>query len=118
MLGNSYITLAGVTLFNPRGTSEEWERIEDEYTTEAGNEYVLVRSDNKLRLGLRFNCSSRAKNTLLTAYKGAGAVSMTYLGTTYGNCFITSFSAELVQDSERTPNTDGLWEVELTVKTL
>jgi hypothetical protein len=118
MLGSRYISIAGSAIPNPTKFDYSFDRIEKSYKTEAGNEYVLIKGGSKLSASLTFQATSTLKATLEALYTSAAAVTVVIKSTTYTNCFISSFSADLVKDSERTANTDGLWEVSIDIRGL
>lgn len=117
-LGHGYIQINSTPIPNPKSTSLGFGRHESRYNTQAGNSYVLIRGTDKLNLGLEFNATSRLKTTLQTYYASATAVTVQVANTSYSNVYISSFEADLVENSELTPGTNGLWEVKLTLEQL
>lgn len=118
MLGKNYLCIGGETISNPKGLEYDYKRLETNYTTESGDEVVIVKGYPLLRLSLKFQASSRLKNKLRNYYKSGRVTTVEYKGTLYEYCFISDYSAELVENSEMTRNTEGLWDVALSIKEL
>lgn len=118
MLGKGYISINGSTVANPVDYSIEFDRNESSYKTEAGKEIVYVRGSDKAVLSTSFASTSFLKARLETLYHTRGTATISVAGVTYTDMYIDSFSASLVSGSERTPNTDGLWNVELKARQL
>lgn len=118
MLGHGYISIQGSTLPNPVDYSIDFDRMERSYTTEAGKEVLYINGSDKARISASFNSTSRLKARLEALYHARSTVTVGVAGTSYIDTYIESFSASLVKDSETTPNTDGLWSVDIGFRQL
>lgn len=118
MLGNNYIRIGGAYVPNPRNNQIDFSRVEHSYRNEAGDEFVISSFNDKARFKLTFNATSYLKNQLETYYHSGEAFTFQQGAKTWSNAYIESFSALLVEGSERTSNTDGLWEVSVGIRQL
>lgn len=118
MLGSKYIAIAGNRIPNPTSFSEAIARDTRSYKDEAGNETLIVRSGWKSSISLEFNATSFLRDRLEALYTAGQTFTMTAGTHTYTRMYIEGFSAELAKNSERTPNTDGLWTVGLELRQL
>lgn len=109
MLGSNYLTFAGVDLPNPVEFSISFENIENKNQSEAGTDLINVVRLKKRTFSAKFQCSS------FWAGRIATLCSLNYGTLVYQSESITATarlkSTDLEENSERIPNTDGLWTV-------
>lgn len=113
MLGQ-FLIIENVQMPNPNtGTwKENLNANENKYTTENGMMKVIpVRLDRK-SWSAEFNCSSTMRATL-ESYCKAARVSCVVNGQTYYGTLRLGGDVSLVENSEYTSGTDGLWVVPL-----
>lgn len=114
MLGK-YLVIDNEQMPNPVSGSLQMmlNAIENVYTTEAGGQAANVVRLDRPSWTATFNCSSAKKDALLLKCQAA-SVNVTIAGQTMSGRLRLSGGVQLVQDTERTPETDGLWVVPVT----
>ena len=115
MLGK-FLTLNGTTLPNPVKWNETHETVENSKETEAGTTATIVTRYDKLSVSASFQCSSGFADQL-KALSETDTLTMELKGDTKASrlVMLRNFKKELVQNSERNSNTNGLWEVSLDI---
>ena len=102
-------------IFPPDSWSEDSEVIENVNQTEAGTDQVSVTRYDKLTITAAFKCSSRwAKKFKEYSKEDSLTVSLYDFieeGYVAREMRIRDFKASLVENSRRTPGTNGLWDV-------
>lgn len=113
MLGKKYIKLNGIAIPNPVSNSIQYENVENVNTSEAGSDLINVSMLGKRRWNLTCNCSSYWKNI----YEQLGLMLQTTMEIDDEeiDVRVRINSIDLVENSEHSQNTDGLWEVSLTI---
>ena len=102
-------------IIEPQSWSEDSEVIETVNETEAGTDQVAVLRYDKLSISCSFQCSHRwAKK--LKAYSKQDEISVSFYDilaeeNTVRKMRIRDFKAALVENSWKTPGTNGLWIV-------
>ena len=89
------------------------ETVEQVNQTEAGTDQVIVARSGKLTASVEFQLSSR-KYRALKSYSDEPSISVVLPEAgiqTVRTMRIRNFNAELVEDSRKTLNTEGLWRV-------
>lgn len=86
---------------------------ETEYFTENGIRKTIPKRLERFSWSAEFNCTSTMRATL-KAYCNLPRVSCIINGTTYQGTLRTSGDETLVENSEYTAGTDGLWVIPLT----
>ena len=99
----------------PEEWSEESSVIENVNQTEAGTDQISVTRYDKLSVSCSFQCSHRWASKF-KAYSKKDSISVWMYdielsGYKTRTMRIRSFKADPVQNSQRTPNTNGLWEI-------
>ena len=102
-------------IIEPQSWSEDSEVIETVNETEAGTEQVAVLRYDKLSISCSFQCSHRwAKK--LKAYSKKDEISVSFYDilieeNAVRKMRIRDFKASLVENSWKTPGTNGLWVI-------
>lgn len=109
MLGDNYLAIDGIPVPNPVDFSKAHDDKERVNESEAGGDLVTSIRLGKLDLDLTFNCSSFWAKRLEEMTKRQ-TVGLTFEGVTKTGRLRLKKSA-LVENSERTQNTAGLWVV-------
>lgn len=99
----------------PEEWSEESSVIENVNQTEAGTDQISVTRYDKLSVSCSFQCSHRWASKF-KAYSKKDSISVRMYDIELGGyktrtMRIRSFKADPVKNSQRTPNTNGLWEI-------
>lgn len=113
MLGK-YITINNQVMPNPAKFSYTYPPDETVYTSEAGTQLTNVRRLDRLTFAASWNCSSRLKDELLVLCKTPSVSVSIDGGSAVDGRLRLSGGPELVEDSEYTNGTDGLWVVSVT----
>jgi len=113
MLGQ-FLTIENVQMPNPNtGTwKENLNADENRYTTENGILKVIPRRLDRKSWSAEFNCSSTMRATL-EGYCKMARVGCTVKGVSYSGTLRLGGEVSLVENSEYTSGTDGLWIVPL-----
>lgn len=109
MLGK-YIKINNETVPNPTKFAFSYEVTESEQKSEAGTDLVIVTRTNQCIIGLSFNLSSAWADKIQN-WCAANSVVLTFNGTNITGR-LRGFSKELVEHSEYTAGTNGLWRVD------
>lgn len=100
--------------------SEESSVLENVNQTEAGTDQVSVTRYDKLSVSCSFQCSHRwASKFKVYSKKDSVAVQMYDIelnGYKTRTMRIRNFKADPVKNSQRTPNTNGLWEISFNLE--
>ena len=112
MLGY-YLKFNNETFPNPITPTKSSKTIENVNQSEAGTDLVCIVRPSKKSWSFKFNLSS-AKRDILESLCSDESTQMYYMGSTY-TVRVRDFSERLVQNSEWTANTDGLYEVSVKV---
>lgn len=109
---NRYLKIDNVLLPNPvSGTlTVMLNAIENVYQTEAGTQAANVVRLDRPSWTATFNCSSTLKDKLLAICKNASC-EVEIAGETMDGRLRLSGAVQMVEGSERTPGTNGLWVV-------
>ena len=99
----------------PEEWSEESSVVENVNQTEAGTDQISVIRYDKLSVSCSFQCSHRWAGKF-KAYSKKDSISVRMYdielaGYKTRTMRIRSFKADPVKNSQRTPNTNGLWEI-------
>ena len=99
----------------PEEWSEESSVVENVNQTEAGTDQISVIRYDKLSVSCSFQCSHRWASKF-KAYSKKDSIFVRMYDIELGGyktrtMRIRSFKADPVQNSQRTPNTNGLWEI-------
>lgn len=99
----------------PEEWSEESSVIENVNQTEAGTDQISVTRYDKLSVSCSFQCSHRWASKFKD-YSKKDSISVRMYDIELGGyktrtMRIRSFKADPVKNSQRTPNTNGLWEI-------
>lgn len=113
MLGKCFLKINNTAVPNPVDFSVNHESVENTMTSQSGKDMVNVVRLGKVTFSCTWNCSSFWKD-ILAGYCLADVVSVEFLGRTY-ECRCRDFSAKLIENSARTYQTDGLWEVSMNI---
>ncbi len=116
MLGHGYLYINGVQMPNPTKLEYSYGKVVSSYTTEEGLTYEQIKRTGILGLSLTFQVTSYWKRRIESL--PATAMTIELHEQVYQNMRITSISTSLVEGSEQTPNTDGLWEINLDLEML
>ena len=94
--------------------------IENVNTTEAGTDQISVTRYDKLSIGCSFQCSSRwakkFKSLSLEDQLTVRIYDLIYESYRERYMRIRNFKAQIVKNSQRTPNTNGLWEISFNLE--
>ena len=113
MLGK-YITINSTLMPNPTKFSYTYPPDETVYTSEAGTQLTNIRRLDRLTFAASWNCSSRLRDQLIALCQ-TPSVSVSIDGATaVSGRMRLSGGPELVEDSENTNGTQGLWVVSVT----
>ena len=113
MLGR-YIEINNIVMPNPVSFEYQYNPDENVFTTEAGTQMTNIRRLDRLSFSASFNCSSTLKTTIETlVLTQAVTVSLDHGSPVSGRLRLGG-AITLVENSERTPNTQGLWKVPVT----
>jgi len=113
MLGR-YITINNTVMPNPAKFSYTFPPDENVFTSEAGTQLTNIKRLDRLTFSASWNCSSRLRDELLALCKTPSvSVSIDNEPAVDGRLRLSS-GPELVEDSEYTNGTDGLWVVSVT----
>lgn len=113
MLGRQFLTIDGVTMPRTTGFNYELEPVETVNQSEAGTDLVVNTRLDKHIFTIDWKVTSFwldkfekicTKNTVTLNYQGENYV-----------CRARGFAPNLIEDSELIENTDGLWEISLTL---
>lgn len=114
---NTYPTkINNITIPVPIAWNEITEVIENAMTTEAGTDVIDVMRVDKLTVNASFNVSSAWLSTFKDWSKSTSALTVQIYDAVSGayvsrNMRIRNFNYSLVQNSDRTSGTIGLWEL-------
>lgn len=111
MLGKNYLTVNNTAIPNPVSFDYSFEPIENLMTSESGKDLVVAVRLNKRTFRGTWHLSSFWLPKF-EAYASLQSVTLVYQGTTY-YCRARGFAPKLVENSERTSGTNGLWEVSM-----
>lgn len=113
MLGK-YITINSTLMPNPAQFEYTYPPDETVYTSEAGTQLTNVRRLDRLTFKAEWHCSSRLRDQLLVLCK-TPSVSVSIDGATpVSGRLRLAGGPKLVEDSENTNGTQGLWVVSTT----
>lgn len=113
MLGKKYLQINGVAVPNPVSLKIDYEADETISLSEAGTELVRVRRLNKRKFSGTWNLSSFWLNKF-EEWCTSNSVMLTYQGQTY-YCRMRDFNPQLVENSEYTETSEGLWTISPTL---
>lgn len=115
MLGK-YLKVNGETLPNPNPGSFSYKYNPDEsvFTSEAGTQLTQIRRLDRLSWSGSFNCSSRLKAQLEAFVLLPSVTCQIGNGSSISGRLRLGGDVSLVEDSEKTKGTNGLWVVPLT----
>lgn len=115
MLGK-YLTIDGVLMPNPNpGTfSYRYNPDENVYTSEAGTQMSNIRRLDRLSFSASYNCSSRLRDLLKTKVLKPSVTVQFDGGSTIRGRLRLGGDISLVENSEYTGGTQGLWVVPIT----
>lgn len=113
MLGK-YIKINGELMPNPTAFSYRYNPDENVFTSEAGTELTNIRRLDRLSFSASFNCSSRLKEKLEVFCKTASVSVSINDETAVDGRLRLGGDITLVEFSEYTNGTDGLWSVPVT----
>lgn len=107
-----YLTINNTLMPNPRtGTwTEALNPIESEFFTENGTRKTIPTRLDRWSWSAQFDCTSTMKNSLIYLSKQA-RVTCTVRNTTYEGTLRITGAITLVENTEYTEGTDGLWTV-------
>jgi hypothetical protein len=114
---NTYPTkINNITIPVPIAWNEISEVVENAMTTEAGTDVIDVMRVDKLTVNASFNVSSAWLSTFKDWSKSTSALTVQIYDAVSGayvsrNMRIRNFNYSLVQNSDRTSGTIGLWEL-------
>lgn len=113
MLGK-YITINSTLMPNPASFEYTYPPDETVYTSEAGTQLTNIRRLDRLTFKAEWHCSSRLRDQLLVLCK-TPSVSVSIDGATaVSGRLRLAGGPQLVEDSEKTNGTQGLWVVSTT----
>lgn len=120
MLIDYPVKFDGAVIPEPESWSEEYSVIENVNQTEAGTDQVSVTRYDKLSVSCSFRCSHRWASKF-KAYSRKDSISVQMYDIGLGGykartMRIRSFKADPVKNSQRTPDTNGLWEISFTLE--
>lgn len=120
MLIDYPVKFSGEEIPEPEEWSEESAVIENVNQTEAGTDQVSVTRYDKLSVSCSFQCSHRWASKF-KAYSKKDSISVQMYdielnGYKTRTMRIRSFKADPVKNSQRTPNTNGLWEISFNLE--
>ena len=115
MLQSYPIKINGTAIYNPEGYSESSDVVETVNESESGTDIIILTRKDKLTISLSFRCSSYFK-AILEGYRNTEPLSVqVYDATEDGyktrSMRIRNYTCTLVQDSWKTRNTNGLYEI-------
>lgn len=113
MLGR-YISINGTVMPNPEKFSYTYPPDENVFTSEAGTQMSNIKRLDRLTFAASWNCSSRFRDELLVLCMTPSVSVSIDGGTAVDGRLRLSGGPELVEDSEYTNGTDGLWVVSVT----
>lgn len=110
MLGR-YISINGTLMPNPTKFSYSYPPDENVFTSEAGTQMSNIKRLDRLTFAASWDCSSRLRDTLIGLCQTASVtVSIDGSEAVSGRLRLAG-GPELVEDSEYTNGTQGLWTV-------
>ena len=110
MLGR-YIKIDNVVMPNPIAFSYTYDADESVYKSEAGTELSNIRRLDRLSFSATFNCSSRLKDSLVGLCMTPSVDVQIDNGAVTSGRLRLNGDIELVENSEKTGGTQGLWTV-------
>ena len=120
MLSSYTIKFNNEVIFEPESWEESSNVVETINTTEAGTDQIIVTRYDKLSISCSFMCSSVwAKKFKEYSRQDSMAVSIYDLieqAYKIRTMRIRDFKASLVDNSWKTPNTNGLWNVSFSLQ--
>ena len=119
---NKHLKLNGVQIPNPTSYSEESETIDNQYETEAGGLNISVTRYDRLHISVSFDVTS-AWAAKLKNYSKQGLLTVTLFDLALNaesehSMMIQNFKSNLVEQSEYTARTNGLWTVSFELQEL
>ena len=115
MLKDYPIKFNGEEVISPKDWNEATDVVETTHETEAGTEQVSVSRYDKMKISASFQCSSRwtakFKQYSVTDMIVVSLYDPLTEGYTDRNMRLRNLRMSLVENSEKTPNTNGLWNV-------
>lgn len=113
MLGKSYIKINNIAVPNPVSLDLSFSPVEKTSESEAGTDIVQMIRSSKMSGSATMNCSSYWADRF-ESYCRLSDVELTINGKIY-HCRLRKFKKTLVENSEMTYGTDGLWKVSLNI---
>ncbi len=113
MLGR-YIKIDNVVMPNPVSFSFKYDADESVYKSEAGTELSNIRRLDRLVFSASFNCSSRLRDALIGLCMTPSVSVQIDDGTATIGRLRLGGDIALVEGSEKTDGTQGLWTVSVT----
>lgn len=113
MLGR-YIKINGEVMPNPVKFSYTYPPDENVFTSEAGTQLTNVKRLDRLTFSATWHCSSMLKKRLIRLCQTASVTITIDDEDPVDGRLRLSGGPELVEDSESTPGTQGLWQVVCT----
>lgn len=113
MLGRRYLQINNTPIPNPISFKIVNEEDETINISEAGTELVRVRRLNKKRFSGTWNLTSFWLKKF-QEWCESNSVTLTYQGNSY-TCRMRDFNPQLVEDSEYTETSEGLWKISPTI---
>lgn len=113
MLGKRYLSINGTPIPNPISFKISHDEDETINLSEAGTELVRVRRLDKKKFSGTWNLTS----FWLKKFEGwctSNSVTLTYQGRDY-TCRMRDYTPQLVENSEYTETSEGLWKISPTL---
>ena len=119
---SKHLKFDGVQIPNPTSYSEESETIDNQYETEAGGLNISVTRYDRLHISASFDVTS-AWAAKLKNYSKQGLLTVTLFDLALNaesehSMVIQNFKSKLVEQSEYTARTNGLWTVSFELQEL
>ena len=120
MLKNYPVIINNTTLFQATKWTENWKKVTNTYMTEAGTEQIDVVRQRKLSVAAQYDCSSEWIGQFVT-WNQAGTLTVQMYDLLTGlyatrSMHMEDLAVTLVEGSEKTENTDGLYQVTFTLE--
>lgn len=112
MLGK-YITINGTQMPNPISFAEQLNPQENVYASEAGDQMSNIVRLDRYSFSASWNCTSRLKAQIL-GYCKLASVEVSIDSEDYSGRMRLGGAINLVENSENSEGTQGLWEVPVT----
>lgn len=119
---SKHLKFDGVQIPNPTSYSEESETINNQYETEAGGLNISVIRYDRLHISVSFDVTS-AWAKKLKDYSKKDTLTVTLIDLSLDSksdhiMILRNFKSKLVDHSEHTPWTNGLWNVSFELQEL